>query len=199
MYNFFLFSYFLYFYLLISLLPLFRTSVTSRKSDTFPSYALCSFIFALLLLFTIQLCISLFAFFSVYGTGNGFEGYTQEFNRSITENLGQPIEVVRNHPESFQLLEKKFKCCGLKNYQDYDKDLPVPDSCCKTTIPDDACGKRRHPSNIYFQGCLQKIAKVASDHTLLLGSVSFGFTLIQFIGLVFSCCLYVQLVASKMS
>ena len=176
-----------------------RTPVTSRKTDTFPSFALCSFIFALLLLFTIQLCISVFALFSVYGTGNGEEGYTQEFKRSITENLGDASKVVRDHPDVFRILEKEFKCCGLGSYEDYDKDNPVPDSCCKTAVSDYQCGKRRHPSNIYFQGCIFKISKVASDHTLLLGSVAFGFSLIQIFGLVFSCCLYVQLVANKTS
>lgn len=47
-------------------------------------------------------------------------------------------------------------CCGSNNYTDWkdsvwiqraDNARLVPDSCCKT--PDDLCGIRDHPSNIY--------------------------------------------------
>jgi CD151 antigen, putative len=182
---------------LFTLILSFIRNLKKHKEDGyFSNLALCFFIFSLLFLFTIQLCISIFAFISVYDNGAEEKTYQDGLYRLIQKPIGQE-KLVYKFPEKFEVLQERYKCCGFLSYHDYNSSLPVPDSCCITKVSDRPCGIRRHPNNIYFKGCLSKISKVIRRHTVLLSSVAFGFSLVEIFGLIFSCCLYVQQVTHR--
>ena len=106
---------------------------------------------------------------------------------------GCPSNVLSIHREAFNEMESNLKCCGLYDYTDYGRESPVPTSCCKGPVVDESCGARKHPSNIYYDGCLERIHNTARDELLLLSSVALAFSFVELFGLLFSCCLYVQL------
>ena len=56
----------------------------------------------------------------------------------------------------------------------------VPDTCCKTVSPQ--CGVRDHPSNVYYTGCAHKLARLARDHLILIGSIAIVICLVQAVG-----------------
>jgi len=162
-----------------------------KQSQNRPSVILCVFIFALLFLFTLQLIIGMVAFISV--TPNSED--KDEFMTSLSENLNISELLSRNELELSSLYQH-FKCCGWNSYDDYErpnKSIPVPDSCCKTVTT--GCGVRKHPSNIYYDGCIDKFGPILKEYTLILGSVALGFSIVEVFGLIFSCCLYVQTIS----
>ncbi|XP_054166424.1 uncharacterized protein LOC128963906 [Oppia nitens] len=165
-----------------------RVEVKSDKS----SVILCFFIFSLLFLFTLQLIIGLVSFISVTPNSEGKD----EFMSSLTENLNVTQVLTSNGPQ-LESLYSTFKCCGWKFYDDYEalgnKSEPVPDACCKTLV--DNCGHRKHPSNIYYDGCVHRFGPILKEYLLILGSVALGFSIVEVFGLIFSCCLYVQMAA----
>jgi len=163
-----------------------------KEKNGSPSVVLCFFIFGLLFLFTLQLIIGLIAFISVTPNSEGKD----EFISSLSENLNT-TQLLQTHENQLESLYVAFKCCGWTFYDDYERlnqSNPVPDSCCKTIIP--SCGQRKHPSNIYYDGCIEKsFGPILKEYVLILGSVALGFSIVEVFGLIFSCCLYVQLAA----
>ena len=156
------------------------------------SVVLCLFIFSLLFLFTLQLIIGLIAFISVTPNSEGKD----EFMSSLIENLNA-TQLLESHQTEMESLYGTFKCCGWNLYEDYEipnKANPVPDACCKTVIEN--CGQRKHPSNIYYDGCVDRFGPILKEYLLLLGSVALGFSIVEVFGLIFSCCLYVQMAAT---
>jgi hypothetical protein len=178
-------------------MPLTSTRIATRdrhnnnqKSGN-PSIFLCFFIFGLLFLFTLQLIIGLVAFISVTPNSEGKD----EFILSLSENLNTS-ELLETHKNELESLYVPFKCCGWTFFDDYEinnKSNAVPDTCCKTIILN--CGQRKHPSNIYYDGCIEKFGPILKEYVLILGSVALGFSIVEVFGLIFSCCLYVQLAA----
>ncbi|KAL6265596.1 hypothetical protein P5V15_002391 [Pogonomyrmex californicus] len=96
-----------------------------------------------------------------------------------------------------------FKCCGALRFEDWlvsewhkDEEVlkngsVVPDSCCKT--PTLLCGKRDHPSNIQYTGCIYKFLETTKDHLIILGAVGLGLSVLELFGIVLGSCLYIKL------
>jgi hypothetical protein len=169
-----------------------RINGSKKEKSGSSSVVLCFFIFGLLFLFTLQLIIGLIAFISVTPNSEGKD----EFYISLTENLNRSELLVR-HQTELESLYGPFKCCGWVAYDDYElsnKTNPVPDACCKTVLPN--CGQRKHPSNIYYDGCVNFFGPILKEYLLVLGSVALGFSIVEVFGLIFSCCLYVQMAAN---
>ncbi|XP_050720968.1 CD151 antigen-like [Eriocheir sinensis] len=98
-------------------------------------------------------------------------------------------------------LQQEFDCCGALSYRDW-KDSEwvlsgaannntVPDSCCKTPSP--YCGVRDHPSNIWYNGCIHSLGEELAAHLVVLGAVGCGLCVLQVLGIVLACCLYLKL------
>lgn len=173
-------------------IPKSRTNRSKNEKPRNSSLVLCLFIFSLLFLFTLQLIIGLIAFISVTPNSEGKD----EFMSSLIENLNA-TELLETHQTEMESLYGTFKCCGWNQYDDYEihnKDNAVPDTCCKTVVPN--CGQRKHPSNIYYDGCVDRFGPILKEYLLILGSVALGFSIVEVFGLIFSCCLYVQMAAS---
>lgn len=150
------------------------------------------------MLFTVQLCMVIFAFISVYGSTTS-EGYKREFERSLVENLGEPEIALKARASIFDLLQPELKCCGIRNHQDYNltlsgKDFQVPESCCKTRNRCDTL--RTNPNNIWTKGCAGKMSDISGQHILLSGWLAFTLLIVELLALIFSCCFYVQLLSN---
>lgn len=175
-----------------------RVSKTRKTPKQRTSYLLCFLIFSLLFLFTLQLTTSFIGFVCV----TDFEAMsvTDQNHTRLIEHMfnlkhsGYSIpDILSIHREVFNEIESNLKCCGLYEYKDYGRESPVPTSCCRGPIVDESCGARKHPSNIYYDGCLKRIHNTARDELVLLSIVAIGFSFVEIFGLLFSCCLYVQL------
>ena len=71
----------------------------------------------------------------------------------------------------------------------------MPDSCCKTFVEN--CGHRKHPNNIYYDGCWSKFGAEMRDYVLMLGWTALGFAIIELIGIMFAVCHYVQIMSKS--
>lgn len=168
---------------------------------------LCFFIFTLLFLFTIQLSIALVGFVSVSmiidrqqleATNDQKPFPPSSILLAIRNNLDSSFtnaQILNISSRQFDILQERFKCCGLAEFNDYPRDQSIPESCCKSKNTPD-CGHRRHPSNIYYDGCASKLENALREQLTFLASLAFGLSIVEVFGLLFSCCLYVQMLAA---
>ncbi|KOC66897.1 CD151 antigen [Habropoda laboriosa] len=87
-------------------------------------------------------------------------------NRTFLENYS----MRSRETSAIDQMQIEFKCCGALRFEDWlvsewHKDeevlkdgVVVPESCCKT--PTSLCGKRDHPSNIYFTVFIDVLFKI---------------------------------------
>ncbi|KAI1285784.1 Antigen -like protein [Halotydeus destructor] len=196
-----------------------RGNVRSSRDDNsvMSSCFLCCFIFALLFLFTIQLSIAVMGFLSVTDVTERHDAPSLASNTNLTtgsrltsptiimatpllESLQDTVGTENNtivlsySRAAFDVIEQKYKCCGLVGFEDYNG--PTGVSCCKT-MTSDTCGHRLHPSNIYYDGCVDKMDKAIKEQLLMMASLALGLSFVEIFGLLFSCCLYVLLLSSR--
>ncbi|XP_008310355.1 CD151 antigen isoform X2 [Cynoglossus semilaevis] len=129
----------------------------------------------------------------------------QELDEELRQNLKVNMQQKYQQPgeesvtQAVDRLQQEFMCCGSNNYTDWkdsvwiqraDNARLVPDSCCKT--PDDLCGIRDHPSNIYNVegGCIMKLESFTLSQLYILGAVGTGIAFLQLVGMMFTCCLH---------
>ena len=167
-------------------------------------YALCCYIFIILLLFTIQLVVGLLSVVTVSPEHvfiNALSEPNDDFLVSIRESVNIPHLLV-DRAADIETLYGPFHCCGWLYFDDYEylgdrnrrnKTVPVPDSCCKTLV--NGCGARKHPNNIYYDGCWHKFGAEMRDYVLMLGWTALGFAVVELIGLMFAVCHYIQTVS----
>ncbi|XP_043600853.1 CD151 antigen-like isoform X2 [Bombus pyrosoma] len=120
-------------------------------------------------------------------------------NRTFLENYS----MRSRETSAIDQMQIEFKCCGAVRFEDWlvsewhkgedvlkDGSL-VPDSCCKT--PTHLCGRRDHPSNIHYTGCIYKFLETTKDHLIILGAVGLGLSVLELFGIVLGSCLYIKL------
>nr|XP_057933813.1 tetraspanin-11 isoform X3 [Doryrhamphus excisus] len=156
---------------------------------------LSTYFFCLLLIFLIELVAGVLAY--VYYQRLS-EELKQHLKQTMTDNYAQPGKEAITL--AVDKLQQDFKCCGSDNHQDWTTSVYitskhargrlVPDSCCKSMMPD--CGVRDHPSNIYNVegGCITKLEQFLAQHLLVIGAVGIGVACLQICGMVLTCCLY---------
>ncbi|XP_029289384.1 CD151 antigen isoform X2 [Cottoperca gobio] len=132
----------------------------------------------------------------------------QELDEELRQNLKVTMQQKYQQPgeesvtQAVDKLQQEFKCCGSHNSSDWrdcawiqaaENERLVPDSCCKS--PDDLCGRRDHPSNIYKVegGCIMKLEEFILSQLYILGAVGIGIGFLQLVGMMFTCCLYQSL------
>lgn len=118
-------------------------------------------------------------------------------NTTFIESYG--IDAART--EAINDLQRSFKCCGANGFEDWKHSVwrskipntknKVPDSCCKTIGT--GCGTLAHPSNIFYDGCINALHDQIREHLIIIGAVGLGICLVQVFGMIFSCCLYLRL------
>ncbi|XP_075679682.1 uncharacterized protein LOC113788758 [Dermatophagoides pteronyssinus] len=159
-------------------------------------------------------------FISSSSTSSKSSIQNDNFLISIRDSINIANLLV-NRANEIEQLYQEFHCCGWNYYDDYEylriidnnqnddqqqqstiiiddnrnKTIPVPDLCCKTLIPN--CGRRKHPNNIYYDGCWSKFGTEMRDYILMLGWTALGFAIIELIGLMFAVCHYVQIMSKS--
>lgn len=169
-------------------------------------YALCCYIFVLLFLFTVQLVIGLLSVVTVSPEHvfiSSLNEPNDDFLVSIRESVNIPHLLV-DRASDIESLYGPFHCCGWLYFDDYEylndrnrrnKTVSVPDACCKTWVQ--GCGQRKHPNNIYYDGCWSKFGAEMRDYVLMLGWTALGFSVVELIGLMFATCHYIQTVSKR--
>lgn len=157
------------------------------------AYSICSTIFVILFLLSLQLTIAIIGSFSSESFANSSEVSFYQ-GKSIaylltTHGKHEALQMLSSHKDIFNGLQSQYKCCGFNDFTDYSG--PVPDACCRSKTRD--CGSRKHPSNIYEKGCGKKLEKLMSDELSLLSSIAFGMSCLQVLTVIFSSCLYILL------
>ncbi len=185
---------------------------SASKSKSFWSscaespYVLCCYIFVMLLLFTIQLVIGLLSIATV-SPEHVFINSHSEPNDDFLVSVRESVDIQHllvDRASEIESLYKPFHCCGWVFFDDYEflddpqrrnKSAPVPDACCKTLVKN--CGARKHPSNIYYDGCWSKFGAEMRDYVLMLGWMALGFSVVELIGILFAVCHYIQTVSKS--
>merc|ERR1711937_1038540 len=80
--------------------------------------------------------------------------------------------------------QKILKCCGIDSSKDWNKNLPVPDSCCKSQ---DSCERDNGGDNFYADGCLKKFKKFIVDNWEISIGIGVGVVVLLLINVVISC------------
>ncbi|XP_013417132.1 CD151 antigen [Lingula anatina] len=151
-------------------------------------------------------CLMTYAFFLVLiflmEAITGVLAYTyqaaieQELQRSLNKTMMESYQFDMAITNATDDLQQWHKCCGTGSFEDwrYSKWLrsvptnnTAPDSCCKSTST--GCAVRNHPSNIYYDGCLTKLARYLKGHIIIIGAVGLGMCFVQVFGIIFACCL----------
>lgn len=159
------------------------------------AYSICSMIFLTLFLLSLQLSVAIIGIISStnFSSVPFYNGLSIE-KLLLPQNKNETIQLLTlNNNSVFDSIQEQYKCCGFIDYMDYPSDpaLPVPDSCCKSRTRN--CGLRKHPSNIYFDGCARKIEQSIYDELSLLSCTALALSSIQVFTLIFSSCLYILL------
>lgn len=172
-----------------------RDTITKSSVSSAPSCFFCFLIFMLLFLLTIQLTVSFIGFVS----SPSLQTLSNEANQtSFSESLflqtsETPAHFLRSQRMTFDKIERLLRCCGLREYTDYNNNEPVPDSCCRSPAP--ACGRRKHPSNIFYEGCIPRIMQNVREDMTTLSALSLEFSTVAAAGLFLSCYFYVRLIS----
>jgi len=84
---------------------------------------------------------------------------------------------------TWDFVQKNLKCCGVSDYKDWEATLQtnLPASCCS--------GPSCNVDNVYPEGCLSMVESVLVQdiHLVAVGGIAIAF--IQFIMIIFSCCI----------
>ncbi|KAM7292599.1 CD151 antigen [Ixodes scapularis] len=150
--------------------------------------------FLLLLIFLLEAVAGVIAY--VYE-----EQVWHELADSLNTTFIESYGIDSSRTDAINDLQSSFKCCGANSYQDWQRSEwlrlkprtpnKVPDSCCKTTTS--GCGGLVHPSNVYYDGCINALDEQIREHLIIVGAVGLGICLVQVFGMIFSCCLYLRL------
>jgi len=119
--------------------------------------------------------------------------------QSLTNVFLQKYGVHNLTTGAIDDLQMGLDCCGVNSFEDWKQsawyedrgDNLVPDSCCITVSP--GCGVRDHPSNVRYTGCIERVARIAEEHLIVIGAVALGICAIQLIGTIISCGLQCRL------
>lgn len=151
------------------------------------------YIFLLLFIFLMEAMVGILAFIYMNQVESDLN---YNMNSTLIDNYGvSPLQT-----EAFDKMQQEYKCCGASGFENYDDSAwrrnlnttnLVPDSCCKTMSL--GCGKSNHPSNIPYTGCVHKLSDVVRQQLNIIGGFGLGFSVIEIIGMILSCVLYVRL------
>lgn len=116
----------------------------------------------------------------------------------LKDELGKMIETRMNNSlkmydhlyyhRTWNILQFDLRCCGVQSKEDWLTFYPngtLPHSCCPDIAMDEQCPGDKANS----QGCLHALLSMLQTNFTLIISCAASITLIQLIGVIFSCCL----------
>jgi len=109
------------------------------------------------------------------------------------------VDGYKGVTETWNIVQHELKCCGAQEYRDWANTTfgttgNVPDSCCHADVPGCGEGILKKTQNeaqkvINTGGCLAEFEALIIKNIAAVGGVGVGIALIQFVGIIFSCCL----------
>ncbi|XP_034942557.1 CD151 antigen-like [Chelonus insularis] len=126
-----------------------------------------------------------------------------ELKETLNRTFLEYYSVSSRETTAIDKMQIEFRCCGAHRFEDWlasewykDEQVQrdgslVPDSCCKT--PSLYCGRRDHPSNIQYTGCIYKFLETTKEHLIILGAVGLGLSVLEVFGVILGSCLYIKL------
>ncbi|XP_048585621.1 CD151 antigen [Nematostella vectensis] len=129
--------------------------------------------------------------------------YRDKVQEEIKINLDEQIRntygydsEVESHINNLQI---QLKCCGgerpgdwlgSKWKRDLNKDKIVPLSCCTENANKTTCYKDDTYKEVYSSGCVNELKTFVDKHMILIGAIAVGISIVQLLGMIFSCCLF---------
>ncbi|KYB25202.1 23 kDa integral membrane protein isoform X1 [Tribolium castaneum] len=100
----------------------------------------------------------------------------QEFKSKVKSTIE---ELFANDTKSFNDLQKKFECCGVNSFIDYNTTVgPFPKSCCE---------KEKYPCFYPFEtGCVQAYTDTVLQYIQIIGYAAIAFGVAELLGATFS-------------
>ncbi|KAJ8932371.1 hypothetical protein NQ314_014738 [Rhamnusium bicolor] len=132
------------------------------------------------------------------------ENIEDEMELKFNSTLLTTYNESKDKTESIDVIQQKMECCGAGSYLDWKFSLwlqnetilnKVPDSCCKSISYE--CGRRDHPSNIYYAGCIEPVTSVMKTCLWMICAVALGLSLVQVFGIIFGIKLFLKLESSE--
>lgn len=159
------------------------------------------FSISLSIIFFVQLASSILGFV-----------YRHKIKILVTEKLESTIINYRSNANLQNIIDysqETFKCCGLRSYRDWQKNIyfncsrtprgpescSVPHSCCQKDKLNTLCGYKANSNEIspqvrdetiYTRGCIDGITTWFSKHLEIAGSVGVGVALLQMLTIGFA-------------
>ncbi|XP_055379365.1 23 kDa integral membrane protein-like isoform X2 [Condylostylus longicornis] len=129
----------------------------------------------LFVLLVCQVALIVFAFLS-----------KTEFINEVAKIVDKAWDERHNTRTLMDSLETSYKCCGKTGYKDYllNVQLQLPKTCCDLNA--DSCIPL---VNAYSVGCRSAVTQWWEKNWDLIKYVGIGIAAVEFIGLVFACCL----------
>jgi len=120
--------------------------------------------------------------------------YEDDFKEAINKGLEKSINNYNQQQvkDGWDTMQSNLKCCGYNEYKDWQIHGSVPESCCLK--PGEGCSDGvlnedagSAKDKIYVQGCVDKMfSKLNHQYVIIAAAVIAG---IEFIGIMFACCL----------
>lgn len=154
--------------------------------------------------YKMTLCFAfLLAVIFILEIGTGIAAYKlrSKVNNVIEKNMESGMEHFNmtdydGVTTTWNAVQTELKCCGAQEYLDWKNTTfsAVPDSCCLEETPNCAVGmlnvtKEEAQKKIHVDGCFSTFSANIKKNVTAVGGVGIGIGFIQFIGLIFACCL----------
>lgn len=136
----------------------------------------CLYLFSLLMLVVIvvEVVAGVYVFMSRTDIAHSVEVKMQDLMKGYNESNPNSIK------QSWDALQHDFGCCGVKNYTDWDKFLPMdkryPHSCCHNLPLDQRC---QVPQLQNVPGCFSRFSQFVQTKTLTLAVIVLSVGILQ--------------------
>lgn len=136
----------------------------------------------LLIIFTIELAA-------------GIAGYLRraDIENMLEKNLNTTMHeyyTKRDVEKSWNIMQHEMRCCGIRGPNDW-KEIThndtLPYTCCPDTQNDGSCTV--NTLNRFQTSCYDRLKECLTNYASIIGAVGIGVSLIQLVGVIFSCCL----------
>lgn len=135
----------------------------------------------------------------------GVVGYVfrRELHKTVNDGLNSAVNKydvnATVEKEQIDYLQSELKCCGVINASDwlnaalwkkhFNTTVQVPDSCCHVNTKTCNHTISRNNTDIYTQGCLDKLERKFEKNLIYVAAVAIAFAVIQLLGMICSCIL----------
>ncbi|KAJ0050592.1 hypothetical protein NL108_005005, partial [Boleophthalmus pectinirostris] len=109
------------------------------------------------------------------------DGLEDEVRKDITENYGKDEHIT----DLWNATMMQFKCCGFKNYTDFDESPFVttfslyPTTCCNSTeLLGDTCSKTGAGLSM-VPGCFQRLIDFIKENSIIVAGVALGIAALE--------------------